>query len=104
MIEDDVMRLLREVKPLGDKPVEIVPATEQEISTFEQAHGLKLPNELKAWFRRCNGATVNPGGFESLYPKEGVVCLDWYFKQYPHWKAAGWFPIGGDGNGDLYIL
>lgn len=104
MIEDDVMRLLREVKPLGGKPVEIVAATEKEIHAFEEAHRLQLPNELKAWFRRCNGLNVNPGGLESLFTKEGVGGLDWYFKQYPHWKAGGWFPIGGDGNGDLYIL
>lgn len=104
MIEDDVMRLLREVKPLGGKPVELVPATEDEIDSFEKIHGVELPNELKAWFRRCNGANVNPGGFQSLFGKEGGGGVDWYLKEYPHWKAAGWYPIGGDGNGDLYIL
>lgn len=106
MIQDDVVRLLREVRPVpGAEPIQIVPATEEELNAFEQAHG-PMPPELKWWFRTCNGAAVNPGGLESLFPKKGAgpVCLDWYFKQYPHWKAAGWFPIGGDGNGDLYIL
>jgi len=104
MIEDDVMRLLREAKPLGGSSVEIVAATEDQIHAFEEAHGLLLPNELKAWLRRSNGANVNPGGLNSLFGNKGGGGLDWYFKEYPHWKAAGWFPIGGDGNGDLYVL
>lgn len=104
MIQNEVIRLLHQVKPIpGAEPIQIVPATEEELRAFQEAHGL-MPPELQWWFRTCNGVAVNPGGFESLFPKKGPVCLDWYFKQFPHWKEAGWYPIGGDGNGDLYIL
>ncbi len=104
MIEDDVMQLVQQVRPLGDHAVEIVPATEDQLNSFERDHRLTLPPELKAWFRRCNGADVNPGGLDSLFPREHVVCLDWHFKQYPQWKKKGWFPLGSDGCGDVYIL
>ena len=104
MIEDDVIALLHKVRPLDDGPVQIVPAGEEELQRFQQTHGIALPGELKAWFRRCNGANVNPGGLNSLFARDGLTCLDWYFKQYPAWKARGWFPIAGDGCGNLYVL
>jgi hypothetical protein len=40
-----------EVRPLGDAPVEITPATETEIDTFESLHDFQLPSEVRAWFR-----------------------------------------------------
>jgi hypothetical protein len=104
MIEDDVIELIYEVKPLGGRPVHVVSASEDELKRFERVHNLVLPEEIKSWFRRCNGGSVNPGGLFSLFNKEGVDSLDWYFKQYPDWKAKGWFPIASDGCGDLYVF
>src|SRR6266498_519213 len=103
MIEDDIIELLHKVRPLDRRPLQIVPASEEELRRFERIHGMTLPGELKSWFRHCNGANVNPGGLESLFPRNETVCLDWHFKQYPAWKQKGWFPLGSDGCGDLYI-
>jgi hypothetical protein len=104
MIEQHVIELVRRVRPLGNTPVQIVPASEEELLRFELVNGVAIPNELKSWFRRCNGASVNPGGLNSLFAKDQPVCLDWYFREYPVWKTRGWWPIGTDGCGDLYIL
>jgi hypothetical protein len=104
MIEDDVIKLVGQVKPLGRNPVQVVPATEEELRRFEHLHDVALPEELRSWLRRCNGASVNPGGLISLFGNEQGVCLDWYFKEYPAWKKTGWWPVASDGCGDLYIL
>ena len=105
MIVNDVMNLLRAVKPIGSGPITIEPASEDDIQRFERLHSFVMPNEAKNWFRRSNGANVNPGGLYSLFPKkyEGV-CIDWYFRRYPEWKSHGWIPIANDGCGDIYIL
>ena len=104
MIEDQVIELLHQVRPLDQRPVQITAATDEELRRFEQIHGINLPSELKLWFQRCNGANVNPGGLDSLFPRHEVVCLDWHFKQYPAWKERGWYPLASDGSGNLYIM
>ncbi len=104
MIEDEVIELLHRVRSLDQRPVQITPATDENLRRFEQIHGMCLPCELKSWFRLCDGANVNPGGLESLFPKNEPVCLDWHFKQYPAWKERGWFPLASDGCGDLYVM
>jgi len=104
MIEDQVMELLHRVRSLDRRPVQITPATDEDLQRFEQIHGIRLPKELKSWFRRCDGANVNPGGLESLFPKNQPISLDWHFRQYPAWKERGWFPVASDGCGDLYVM
>jgi len=105
MIEDKVIELLHQVKPIGNQPAVIEPATDEEIKTFELAHKLILPAEVKSWFQRCNGISLNPGGLYRLFSKEDDVCsIDWYFKEYPEWKERSWIPIANDGCGNLYIL
>ncbi len=104
MIEDNVIDLIQKVRSLDDGPVQITPASEAEMDAFERVHGFRLPGEVRAWFRRCNGASVCPGGLDSLFSREGEISLDWHFKQYPHWKSRGWIPIASDACGDLYIV
>ncbi len=104
MIEDKVIKFLKQVKPLGDKPIELKPASEEDIKRFEGAHEFELPTEVKTWLRRCNGADTNPGGLVSLFSTHETVSLDWYFKEYPEWKSKGWIPLANDGCGDIYIL
>ena len=104
MIENNVLNLIAQVRPLGPKPSLITPASRDEILSFEQQHGLNLPDELKSWFSCCNGARVNPGGLYPLFAPQPELSLDWYLKNYPEWKARGWFPVASDGCGDLYIV
>lgn len=103
-IEDKVIEMIQQVRPIGDTPVRVMPATDTEIKAFENAHGFILPDEVRSWFRRCDGANIRPGGLDSLFPKDHVVCLDWHFKRYPEWKSKGWIPLASDGCGDLYVL
>jgi len=98
-IEDKVMQLL-----VAEAGVHLVPATEGELSDFEKAHGLNLPDEFKAWFRKCNGACVSPGSLYPLFSTGKGVSVDWYLKQYPHWRRRGWLPIADDGCGDIYVM
>ncbi len=104
MREDIVLELLRNTKPLPGKTLRIKGATRQEIEEFELIHSLILPPELKAWFFKANGADVNPGGLNGLFSNEPAGSLDWYFRKFPAWKKNGWYPLGTDGCGDLYIL
>jgi len=105
MNKDAVAQLLRQVRTLNNKPLQIVPATDDQIHTFEVAHRVEMPEELKAWLRLCNGAAVNPGGLYSLFSDQpNRVSMDWYLQNYPAWRQKNWFPIAGDGCGDVYVL
>lgn len=105
MIERQVKEWILKVKPLDDQPVLIMPATNEELENFERFHDFVLPSEVKSWLRQCNGASINPGGFYSLFGKDDDdVSIDWHLNEFPDWKRRGWIPIAGDGCGDVYIL
>lgn len=104
MIEDKVMDLLHQVSTLDRRPLHVSGEPDEELAKFEEIHQIELPNELKSWFRRCNGANVKPSGLDSLFSKHELVCLDWHLKEYPAWKQRGWFPLASDGCGNLYIM
>ena len=50
MIEEEITHLLAQAKTFGDKPLEIRPATEEEITEFERMHSMKFSDETKKWF------------------------------------------------------
>ena len=79
-------------------------ATEVELAAFERTTGMCLPIELIEWLKICNGPIVGPGGIYGVAPADKFVRIEAHFELYPEWKDRGWFPIAGDGCGDLYLL
>jgi hypothetical protein len=105
LIEDDVFQLIDKISRLTWRQITITPASSDEINRFEKLHKFALPGELKAWFERCNGIGLGPGGIYSLFSKKSGECsIDWYFREYPKWKEQGRIPITDDGCGDVYVL
>jgi cell wall assembly regulator SMI1 len=79
-------------------------ADDDEVADLQQAVGLPLPPDLVEWLRVCKGDRIGPGGFYGVRYSPNVTdiasVLDWF----PHWRERGWLPVGGDGNGDHYVL
>jgi len=99
----EIVRLLKQVRPLQPDPIRLVGATEEDIARFEREFGTRVPSELREWLSTCNGAPVNPGSLYGLSGSPGI-SIDWYFREYPHWVERSWWPVAGDGCGDLYVL
>ena len=99
MIHDEVRQLLAEAEAAAPEDVTLAEgASEEEIAGFEERTGLRVPAELREWWRLHNGSPFGDGGFYSIATAEGDY--DWH----PLWRERGWIPVGGDGCGDTYVL
>src|SRR5437588_2811646 len=100
--EAEILRMIREVKPLGLKKISITPAASGDISAFEKAYRVEIPQELKLWLLICNGAPVNPGGIYGVRPAK--VRAEDLLDELPAWRARKWFPLASNGCGDYYVV
>jgi cell wall assembly regulator SMI1 len=96
-LREEVVSLMKEVKPLGDHVI-LRPATESQITAFEQKFHLEIPTELREWLLFTNGANVNPGGFL------GVEEFGKYYEWHPNWWSNNWIPVASDGCGNNWVL
>lgn len=73
-----------------------------QIASLERNLGHPIPAGLRRWLSVCNGYMAGPGG---LYGAEvDRASLDINQASWPEWRALGWIPIAGDGNGNAYVV
>jgi len=70
-------------------------ASECDIQTFEQLHGLRLPPTLRDWFSVVNGAFCGTQGF---------LGLNDYRVDSEYFLGRSWLPVADDGCGDYYLI
>jgi cell wall assembly regulator SMI1 len=50
------------------------------------------------------GDLIGPGGLYGVGYSPNVTDIASVLEWFPNWRAYGWLPIAGDGNGDHYVL
>jgi hypothetical protein len=105
MNREIVINLLPTAKTISNNSLRINKLTDEQLHRFEKTHFVSLPPDLILWLKECNGSNIAPDGTIPLMEKfDETTSIDWYWHQYPSWKKSGWYPLGTDGCGDLYIL
>ncbi len=93
-----------------DNEVTLPPgATDQEIVSFEGRTGLKIPAEIKAWLKICNGPRIPPGNLYGIatHRKDKIkrsMDIEMVYSTWPECKRLRWIPLGGDGFGNCYVI
>lgn len=104
MVDFEKIRVLlqRVPKPPGELLPE--PATDEKLDSFEKRSGIKLPIDLRKWFKVTNGPCVGPGGLYGIENSQSHLDIEYYLALFPSWKSRKWIPVAGDGCGNYYIV
>lgn len=98
-----VLTLLSEA-PKTPEDHEIATARDEDLDAFTEKTGVSLPREVRKWLCQHNGSTAGPGGIFGVGRSRPHLNIDHYYAIFPHWQAAGWLPVAGDGCGNYYLL
>ncbi|MEV0794773.1 SMI1/KNR4 family protein [Kribbella sp. NPDC050459] len=97
-----VLELLSEAHPA---PEEVRRgATDDELVQLEVDLGTPFPAELLEWLRACRGTTAGPGGLYGVGKDPECLDIAYILDGFPAWRAKGWIPVAGDGNGNYFVL
>lgn len=79
-------------------------ADDAEIAALQESVSVPLPDELVEWLRLRKGGAIGPGGLFGVRSDDHVLDMAAALDSFPAWRERGWLPVGGDGNGDYYVL
>jgi hypothetical protein len=84
------------------------PATLEEIEAFERERGWRLDLDLRAFYLRCNGATLfqHPNSPCQLRPLSKILRarVDMRGSDTDEWGPASWYVIGDLTESDCVII
>jgi hypothetical protein len=66
--------------------------------------GAPPPADLVEWLRACRGTTAGPGGLYGVGQDPEWLDIKYMLDVFPTWRGHGWIPVGGDGNGNYFVL
>lgn len=78
------------------------PVDPDAIRWFETDTGLALPPAVRDWLARHNGGGI--GNASILGLGTGEWEIEDMVREVEPWQERGWVPVGGDGNGDYYLV
>jgi hypothetical protein len=78
------------------------PVDPHAIRRFEADSGLALPPAVRDWLGHHNGGGI--GYRYTLGLGTGEWEIEDMLREVEPWLDRGWLPVGGDGNGDYYLV
>ena len=70
---------------------------------FETRFGVRVPQDVRAWLQRTNGAFVDSQAFLGIAP-DTPNDMGEVLTRYPHWLPDQWLPVAVDGSGNVYVV
>jgi cell wall assembly regulator SMI1 len=80
------------------------PLDSARLTELERYLGFPVPDELREWLARHNGALVGPGGVFGYRAYTPSLDIATRLDRLPKWKTRRWIPVAGDGSGDYYLI
>lgn len=97
----DLVRLVQQLPHL--KGFKCRQAADVDLDRFEQRFKMQLPTDLRAWLKCCNGVPLS-GGMFGINQDRSALDISRIYEFLPDWQENRWIPIGGDGNGNYYLV
>src|SRR3569833_3878562 len=79
-------------------------ASEVVFQAFDDATGLRVPEELREWLRITDTSVLGPGGLYGVAASRGSTGIRSLLAWIRVWTELGWIPVAGDGCGSNYVL
>lgn len=103
-IFDEIVELIPRLPRDPDRPFPPPGAEDWMFRVFEMRTGLEIPPDLRRWLTYINGAIIGPGGIHGISAQNDYTTIEAILQIFPNWVEKGWFPVGSDGCGNLYVL
>ena len=78
--------------------------SDQELSSFENRSGIRLPNVFQDWLKVTNGPCIGLGGMVGIDSRRSIQNIEDIYMRHSNWPANGWIPVANDGFGNFYVL